>query len=44
MELSKVILSRRSVRRFKADKVSDDKLRELIKAATYAPSAGNLQP
>lgn len=44
MELSKVILSRRSVRSFKPDKVSDDNIRELIKAATYAPSSGNRQP
>ena len=44
MELSEVILSRRSIRSFKSDNVPDDNIRELIRAATYAPSSGNRQP
>lgn len=44
MELSKAILTRRSVRNFRQGNVPDDKIRELIKAAVYAPSAGNCQP
>lgn len=44
MELTKVILTRRSVRNFRQGNIPDDKIRELIKAAIYAPSAGNCQP
>ena len=44
MELSKAILTRRSVRNFRKGNIPDDKIRELIKAAIYAPSAGNCQP
>lgn len=44
MDLSKAILTRRSVRSFRKDNIPDDKIRELIKAAIYAPSAGNCQP
>ena len=44
MELAKVILTRRSVRNFRQGNIPDDKIRELIKAAIYAPSAGNCQP
>ena len=32
------------MRNFLPGKVPDDKIRELIKAAIYAPSAGNCQP
>ncbi|MCP4405386.1 MAG: nitroreductase family protein [bacterium] len=38
-----VILSRRSVRKFKADPVSDQDLEEILKAAMQAPSAINEQ-
>lgn len=44
MELAKAILTRRSVRCFQQGSIPDEKIRELIKAATYAPSAGNCQP
>ncbi len=44
MELSEAILTRRSVRSFRQDNIPDDSIRELIKAAIYAPSAGNCQP
>ena len=40
MELAKVILTRRSVRNFRQGNIPDDKIRELIKAAIYAPSEG----
>lgn len=44
MELSKVILSRRSIRSFKSNPVSNEQITALINAAIYAPSAGNCQP
>lgn len=44
MEFSEVILSRRSIRSFKSDNVSDDNIKKFIRAATYAPSSGNRQP
>lgn len=37
------IYRRRSVRKFKADPVPEDDIRELLKAATWAPSGKNLQ-
>jgi len=39
-----VIKKRRSIRRFRPDPVPEDLLRELLEAACWAPSAGNLQP
>lgn len=39
-----VIFGRRSVRSYRKDPVPDDILREVIRAAQYAPSAWNLQP
>lgn len=39
-----MILTRRSVRSFRQGNIADDKIRELIRAAIYAPSAGNCQP
>lgn len=44
MEFSEVVLSRRSIRNFKRDNISDDNIKEIIKATTYAPSSGNRQP
>jgi nitroreductase len=38
------ILSRRSVRRYTTDPVSDAQVTELLRAAMAAPSAGNQQP
>ncbi len=38
------ILSRRSIRKFKSEKVPEHILREILKAAMSAPSAGNQQP
>jgi nitroreductase len=38
------IYSRRSIRRFTAEKVPDEVLREFVRAGMSAPSAGNQQP
>ena len=38
------IFSRRSIRRFTPDKVSDDQVKVLLEAAMAAPTAMNLQP
>ena len=38
------ILNRRSIRKYKTNPVSDDKVSLLIKAGMYAPSARNKQP
>jgi len=38
------ILSRRSVRRYTAEPVGDEVIKELLEAAMSAPSAGNEQP
>jgi len=43
MELLKAILGRRSVRKYERREVEKEKLVELLKAATWAPSAGNIQ-
>lgn len=42
--LMEVIKERRSVRRYKKESVSMDKLMLLVEAARWAPSAGNSQP
>ena len=45
MELLEGLLTRRSVRQFAADKkVSKKDIEEILKAASYAPSAHNKQP
>ncbi len=44
MELFEVIKSRRSVRAFTREEVSEEEVEKLIDAARWAPSAGNLQP
>ena len=44
MEFHTVLESRRSIRKFTPDKVSDDALLDGIKAAILAPSAHNRQP
>lgn len=43
MEVLEVIKSRRSVRRFKSDLVSDEHLRIILEAARWAPSWANTQ-
>lgn len=38
------IYARRSIRKYKSDAVSDEQVKSLLRAAMYAPSAGNEQP
>jgi nitroreductase len=40
----RVILSRRSIRRYTSQEITDEQLRILLEAAMAAPSAGNQQP
>ena len=44
MGFSHIILSRRSTRAYEDKPVSDEVLKELLEAGTWAPSAVNLQP
>src|SRR3990170_7134283 len=44
MELQEAIKGRRSIRNFKKQNVPEETITQLIEAATYAPSAGNIQP
>jgi nitroreductase len=44
MELSDVIASRRSIRKFRQGDISADTVQLLLDAARLAPSGSNLQP
>ncbi len=44
MELQEAIKGRRSIRAFQSREVQDDDVAQLIEAARWAPSAGNIQP
>ena len=44
MSLYDLIMSRRSVRNFKKDKIPEDVIEKLLDAANNAPSGGNIQP
>jgi nitroreductase len=44
MELSEVIASRRSIRKFRQEDISADTVHLLLEAARLAPSGSNLQP
>ena len=44
MEVSEAIRTRRSIRRYTDEEVGPETVRELLDAARWAPSAGNLQP
>lgn len=44
MDALKVILERRSIRRYRPVPVPDDLLEEIVQAGLYAPSGVNLQP
>ncbi len=44
MDLIEAIKGRRSIRRYKAQTVPEETIMQIIEAATYAPSAGNIQP
>ncbi|RLG85405.1 MAG: nitroreductase [Thermoprotei archaeon] len=44
MGVYEVILSRRSIRAYKPEPISDEDLKKILEAARWAPSARNLQP
>jgi nitroreductase len=44
LDVLEAIKSRRSIRAYTGEKVSDEKVRTLMDAARWAPSAGNIQP
>ncbi len=44
MEVIEAILTRRSIRKFTGQEVTDEQVETLLKAAMYAPSAVNKQP
>jgi len=44
MDVLKAIRGRRSIRTFKSDDVSPETVEKLLDAASWAPSAGNIQP
>ena len=44
METLQTILNRRSIRKYTSQKISEEKIDAILKAATYAPSAMNYQP
>jgi nitroreductase len=44
MEALQALYSRRSIRKFGPDSVSDEAVKEILEAAMSAPSAGNQQP
>jgi nitroreductase len=44
MDVMTAILGRRSIRKYKSKPVEEEKIRLVLEAARYAPSAGNTQP
>jgi len=44
MEVIEAILTRRSIRKYSREKITDNKIEIILKAAMYAPSAMNQQP
>lgn len=44
MNLLEIIIKRRSIRKYKAQKVEKEKIETILRAAMYAPSAVNKQP
>ena len=44
MDAMDVLFSRRSIRKYTTEAVSEEVLREILEAAMSAPSAGNQQP
>jgi nitroreductase len=43
MDLSEVIMNRRSIRKYENKEVDDDLINKILEAGIWAPSAGNLQ-
>ena len=44
MDIQELLLNRRSIRKYKDQKINKDDMNSILKAAMYAPSAMNLQP
>ena len=44
MDIQKLLLNRRSIRKYKDQKINKDDMNNILQAAMYAPSAMNLQP
>lgn len=44
MDIIETIRTRRSIRKFTSEPVTDDQIRTILEAASMAPSAGNAQP
>jgi len=44
MEIQEALLNRRSIRKYKNQKIGKEEIDKILKAAMYAPSAMNLQP
>jgi len=44
LELLNIIKSRRSVRRFKDEKIPKERLMKILEAGIWAPSGSNIQP
>jgi nitroreductase len=44
MDIFDAILNRRSIRKYTGERIPDERLEQLLKAAMYAPSAVNKQP
>ncbi len=44
MEVIEAILTRRSIRKYSREKITDNQIEIILKAAMYAPSAMNQQP
>jgi len=44
MGIYETILARRTIRKFKQEKIGEDTLKKLVNAARHAPSAANIQP
>lgn len=44
MEVQEALLNRRSIRKYKDQKISNENIDKILKTAMYAPSAMNLQP
>ncbi|MGZ7067293.1 MAG: nitroreductase family protein, partial [Methanobacterium sp.] len=43
MDLSEVIMNRRSIRKYKEKEIDDDLINKIVEAGIWAPSAGDLQ-
>ncbi len=44
MDAMEAILTRRSIRKYTSEPVTDDEVKQLLRAAMHAPSAGNQRP